>query len=370
MPIRKYLGFIKNFDWVLLAAVFLLVAFSLAALYSIALSSEQPDFSNFYKQLIFAVIGLIFIFIISLIDYRMWQDFSLILYGAAALLLLLVLFFGTTLRGTTGWFVILGFGFQPVEIAKIGLIGYLSWFLSRHVSEIKKFDIFIKTGLSAALFFLLVVLQPDFGSAVIVFFIWLLMMLFSGMNKKHLLILILTILVSFTIAWIFLFKDYQKDRILTFINPQADPYGRGYQVRQAITAIGAGGLTGRGLGFGSQSQLKFLPASQTDFIFAVIAEELGFFGVAMILFFWFLIFLRLLRAARLMKDSFALFFVLGVSAMFFIHIMINIGMNIGLVPVTGISLPFMSYGGSFLLASLVLVGIIQSMIIRNQTSAI
>ena len=141
---------------------------------------------------------------------------------------------------------------------------------------------------------------------------------------------------------------------------------RGYQVRQAITAVGAGGLFGRGLGFGSQSQLKFIPASQTDFIFAVIAEELGFLGVGLVLFFFFLLFYRLIRAAKLMRDNFSVFFILGVSALLFSHLAINVGMNVGLAPVTGISLPFLSYGGSFLVACLILIGVVENMLIRNR----
>ena len=185
--------------------------------------------------------------------------------------------------------------------------------------------------------------------------------------KKYLLISAIILIIILILSWFFLFQDYQKDRIVTFFNPAADPYDTGYHVRQAVTAVGAGGFLGRGLGFGSQSQLKFIPASQTDFIFAVIAEELGFLGVGLVLFFWGLIFWRLIRAAKMARDNFTLLFIFGVSALFFSQIIINIGMNIGIVPVTGISLPFLSYGGSFLLTSLILVGIIESMIIRNQS---
>lgn len=367
---QRYLQWLKSFDWVLLGAVFLLICFSLAALYSVAISFDEPNFSNFSKQVIFAIIGFTVLFIVSFIDYRLWQEYSSIFYGLVGILLIGVLFLGTTIRGTTGWYSIFGFNFQPVELAKIGLIAFLAWFLSKHSGQVKELKTFLATGGSTLIFFILVILQPDFGSGIILFFIWILMMIFAGMNKKHLAFLTVGGLISLVIAWMFLFAPYQQDRILTFFNPQADPYGRGYQVRQAVTAVGAGGLYGRGLGFGSQSQLKFLPASQTDFIFAVIAEELGFFGISLVLFLWGLIFYRLIRAAKIMKDNFSLFFILGASALFFIHVIINIGMNIGIVPVTGISLPFLSYGGSFLLSSLLLVGIIQSMIIRNQNQRV
>ncbi|MFA6410497.1 MAG: rod shape-determining protein RodA [Candidatus Buchananbacteria bacterium] len=368
MFFKKYFSGLKNFDWILFGSVLLLLCFGLSAIYSIAISSDQPDFINFKKQVTFGVIGLVFLFFLSLLNYRLWQDFSYIFYIGSAGLLVAVLFLGRTIKGTTGWFSFLGINFQPVELAKVALIIFLAWFLSKKGQTIVEFKNFILAGMIAGFYFLLVLLQPDFGSAVILFLIWLLMMIFAGANKKHLLLLFVGILVAGAIGWLFLLQDYQKGRILTFLNPQSDPYGRGYHVRQAVTAVGAGGMLGRGLGFGSQSQLKFLPASQTDFIFAVIAEELGFLGVSLVLFFWFLILYRLVRAAKTVKDSFALYFILGVSAMFFCHIIINIGMNIGIVPVTGISLPFLSYGGSFLVTCLILIGIVENMVNRNQNS--
>ena len=366
MFFRKYLDILKSLDWILFGAVFLSISFGLAALYSIAISNEIPDFVNFKKQIIFALIGLILLFVISFFDYRFWQDFSYLLYFGVAIILVAVLFFGTTVRGTTGWFSFLGFNFQPVELAKIALVSLLAWFLSRKAMVIRELKNFSLSAAISGLLFLLVILQPDFGSAIILFLVWLLMIIFAGAKKKHLIFLGIILVFISIIAWFFLFQDYQKDRILTFFNPSTDPYGRGYHVRQAVTAVGAGGLFGRGLGFGSQSQLKFIPASQTDFIFAVIAEELGFIGISLIFFLWGLIFYRLVRAAKQMKDVFSSFFILGVSGLFFSQIVINIGMNIGIVPVTGIALPFLSYGGSFLIVGLILIGIVESMVIRNR----
>ena len=347
------------------------MAFGLAAIYSITISFDQPNWLNFQKQIAFALLGIVLIFLINLVDYRLWRDFSYILYGLAGLLLLGVLFFGVTVSGTTGWFSFLGVNFQPVELAKVILIIFLAWFFSTRGAEIRQLKNFLISAVATGLFFLLVMFQPDFGSGIILVFLWLFMLFFSNANKKHLLFVGLAFILLGVMAWFLAFQPYQKDRIFSFFNPQADPYGRGYHVRQAMTAVGAGQFFGRGLGFGSQSQLKFIPASETDFIFAVIAEELGFLGVSLILFFWGVIFYRLIRAARsiAVKDDFAAFFILGVSALFFIQIMINIGMNIGIVPVTGISLPFLSYGGSFLVISLVLIGMVESMIVRNQSQS-
>jgi len=366
MFLKKYFIGLKNFDWILFGAVFLLICFGLAALYSISVSFENPDFLNFKKQIIFVVIGLVFLFLASFFDYRFWQDYSYLIYIAVAIILLAVLFFGVTVHGTTGWFSFVGFNFQPVELAKMALVIFLAWFLSRKINFVKDVKNFLILGVAAGLYFLLVAWQPDLGSAIILFLIWLLMIIFAGVSKKHLIFLAVILVLFSVVAWFFLLQDYQKDRIATFFDPQSDPYGRGYHVRQAMTAIGAGGFMGRGLGFGSQSQLKFIPASQTDFIFAVVAEELGFIGVSLVLFLFGLIFYRLVKAVQLMKDSFSTFFILGTTIILFSQVIINIGMNIGLVPVTGISLPFLSYGGSFLIVSLVLIGVVESMIARNK----
>ena len=366
MFLKRYFSNLKSFDWILFGAVFLLICFGLAALYSISVSFENPDFLNFRKQIIFAVIGLVLLFALSIIDYRFWQDYSYLIYIAVAMMLVAVLFFGRTIHGTTGWFSFLGFNLQPVELAKLALIIFLAWFLSRKANIAKDFKNFLITGGIAGLYFLLVILQPDLGSAVILFFIWLSLVIFAGARKKHLFFLVILIVLVTIASWFFLFADYQKARIGTFFDSQSDPYGRGYHVRQAMIAIGSGGFMGRGLGFGSQSQLKFLPASQTDFIFAVIAEELGFVGVSLVLFFLALIFYRLVKAIKIMRDSFSTFFILGLSVVLFAQVIINIGMNIGIVPVTGIPLPFLSYGGSFLIISLVLIGIAEGMIIRNK----
>lgn len=364
---RKYFSVLKSFDWLLLSAVVLLICFGLVVLYSITISFEEPDFLNFKKQIIFAIIGLILLFIISFIDYRFWRDISNFIYPFAAVLLVAVLFFGKVVRGTKGWFSVFNLNFQPVEIAKLALIITLASFLAKKAGAITEFKNFVITGSLTALLCILVIFQPDLGSAIILFLIWFLLIFLAGAKKKYIAGVIGLMIVLFVFSWFFVFADYQKDRVSSFLNPASDPYGRGYHVRQATIAVGAGGMLGRGLGFGSQSQLKFIPDSQTDFIFAVIAEELGFLGVSLVLFFWGLVFYRLARAATKTKDDFAAFIILGISIIFFSQIFINIGMNVGLVPVTGISLPFVSYGGSFLVISLIMVGLAQSIIIRSRS---
>ena len=265
---------------------------------------------------------------------------------------------GSTIRGTRGWFSLGWASFQPVELAKIFLIIILADIYSRQARTINQFKHLFLIGLVALLPFILAASQPDFGSAMVLFFIWLISFFLVTKNKKHIILVLASVVLLFSAAWFFIFQDYQQDRIKAFVNPAFDPLGRGYNVRQSIIAVGAGRLTGRGLGFGSQSQLKFIPESQTDFIFSVIAEELGFVGVVMVLALFLFLFYRLYKIALLSPDDFGLFLVVLIAILIFIHSFVNIGMGLGLLPVTGISLPFVSYGGSFMVVMLILIGLV------------
>ncbi|MBU1164956.1 rod shape-determining protein RodA [Patescibacteria group bacterium] len=365
MPVKKILFNLKYFDWQLLVVAIILISFGLASLYSVALSRGEQELLNFKKQIVFFILGLILIFLLSFFDYSLLQSYSLFFYIASAGLLILVLFLGITLRGTTGWFNIFGVNFQPVEIAKLALIIFLADLFSREAKRKDFFSFIMLSGFSALLLFVLVLLQPDFGSAVVLFLIWLLMVLAIGVRKSYLVILTIILILSVAMAWFFVFADYQKDRIRTFLDPSSDPYGRGYHVTQSVIAIGAGGFLGRGLGFGSQSQLKFIPAAQTDFIFAVLGEELGLLGVGLVMLCFGYLFYRILKIARSAPTDFGLFLCLGIGALFFSQFFINTGMNLGIMPVTGISLPFLSYGGSFLVMTMVMIGILESIAIRS-----
>jgi rod shape determining protein RodA len=212
----------------------------------------------------------------------------------------------------------------------------------------------------------LILIEPDLGSALVIFFTWLAMLLFSKMSKKQLgaLAMVLVLLASF--AWMFVLADYQKNRVYTFLDPNQDPQGTGYNVLQSIIAVGSGSVTGRGLGRGLQSQLKFLPERQTDFIFASTAEELGLLGSGLIVSLFGVIFIRLIKAARHARDNFGMYLTLGIFFMLLIQVVINIGMNIGLMPVTGIPLPLVSYGGSSLVTTLLALGLVQSVVARQK----
>lgn len=344
----------------------LLVCFGLAEIYSIALSNERLGMANFNKQLFFAGVGLFSIFAISLIDYYNLRSFSIYFYIIAVLLLVAVLVFGKTVRGTTGWFEVYGFSMQPVEFVKISLIIFLARYYSGVSIKLSPLRHLLLSGLGALVFVILVLLQPDFGSALLLFLLWSGMVVVSGFNKRYFLVIAAVLALTFLSGWFFFFKDYQKQRLMTFFKPTTDSLQEGYNVNQAMIAVGSGGLYGQGIGFGSQSQLKFLPESQNDFIFAVIAEELGFFGVCLVLSFFGIIFYRLIRAAKETNNDFGAFFLLGACILLFIEMFINIGMNIGIMPVVGISLPFLSSGGSAIVASMILIGIAESIIIGSK----
>lgn len=358
----------KNFDWILLAAVLLLVCFGLVEIYSVVLSQGTPDFLNFKKQIFFCILGFLLLFVFAFWDYYNLRTFSIFFYIISALLLVTVLFFGETIRGTRGWFIIGKFGLQPVEIIKFSVILFMARYFSDVSLKIKPAKHLVITGGGVFILIALILAQPDFGSALILFLLWLVMIMITGFRRKYFIIIMLLTAIVIIGTWAFLFQDYQKQRVVTFFYPSFDPLDQGYNVAQAIIAIGAGGFNGRGIGFGSQSQLKFLPESQNDFIFAVIAEELGFLGVSLILLFFFIFFYRCLISLKKINNNFAIYFVLGTTALIFIEMFINIGMNTGLLPVIGISLPFVSYGGSAMIVNLILVGVVESIIIRSKIS--
>jgi len=356
-----------NFDWIVFSAILLLSLFGLIEIYSIALGQETLSLLNFKKQIIAIIAGLFLFFSVSFLDYNFLKSFNRFIYGFGVLILILVLIFGKTVRGTTGWFDIFGFSLQPVEFVKIILIIFLARFFSNSAIRMRPWKSLFLSFLGTFGLVLLVLLQPDFGPAIIMLGIWFITLILVGFERRYFLIIIIPVLVGAFLAWNFYFKDYQKNRILTLLNPSENSLSEGYNVSQALIAIGSGGITGRGVGFGSQSQLKFLPEAQNDFIFSVISEELGFLGTGLVLLIYLILFWRLLMVVRKQKDDFAIFFILGAMVLIFIQMFINIGMNLGMVPVVGISLPFISYGGSATLANFILIGIIENIIIKSKS---
>ena len=362
----KLFIYLKKFDFLLFVPVFLLLIFSLAEIYSIALSNDSLGLINFKKQAFFIFLGMIILFLLVFFDYYNFRSFGSYLYIFGVLILVVVLFFGKTVRSTRAWFQIGSFSVQPVEFIKIILILFLARYFSGVSIKLSPFKHLLISGALSGILISLVFLQPDFGSAMILFALWFFMAIFAGFKKRYLFLIVLILFTVFISGWLFFFKDYQKERIKTFLNPSENSLAEGYNVNQAIIAVGSGGIMGRGIGFGSQSQLKFLPESQNDFIFAVISEELGFLGVFLVFAFFSLIFARLIIAIKYIKNDFGIYFIMGTISLIFIQMFINIGMNIGLLPVIGISLPFLSYGGSAIISNMILIGISESIIIRSK----
>lgn len=352
---------LKRIDWLL---VFFIVPLTLAGLFTMKSFIPAENTDNFFgKQIIWIVLSLIIFFVFSFIDFRFLKQTNVIvfLYVLFCTILLVLFILGTVSHGAKSWFNFGGFSFQPVDLMKLVLVVILAKYFSRRHVEIRNIKHIFISGLYALIPFALVILQPDFGSAIIIFLIWLGMVLVSGISKTHLFLVFLSGAVAVTLLWLFAFAPYQKARIINFLNPLADIHNTGYNSFQSTIAVGSGQVLGKGLGFGTQSRLKFLPENQTDFIFAAFAEEWGFIGSLLILLLFGLIIWRILYFASLGATNFETLFGMGIAIYLMSHILINIGMNLGLMPVTGIPLPFMSYGGSHLITEFAGLGILMSM---------
>ena len=355
-----------SLDGWLFVSMLLLSAFGGAAVYSVDLS-RSAGFVNFKKHLVVLGIGLVIYFVFALTDYAFFRATAAWWYILALAALVLVLFLGTTVRGTTGWFRLIGFSFQPAELAKFGTVLMLGFYLSRRSRTFDNTSAFIGSLLVPAIPAFLVFVQPDFGSAVILGLCWFGTMVFLGTKKRYWAAFFMVLFAAVAVMWFFVFKDYQKNRVLTFINPKRDELGAGYNVAQSIIAVGSGKLFGRGLGFGSQSQLRFLPEAQNDFVFAVIGEELGFVGAFSVVTLFGVIFFRLLVLVRRAPDDFSSIAVCAALMILFFQFLINIGAVLGLLPVTGVPLPLISSGGSSFITTTALLGVAQS-IYRSKRS--
>ncbi len=348
----------REIDWSILLAVVPIMMASLATM-----TSFVTDSSLFGKQAIWFGVCLIIVISFTFLDFRFLRDsrYVVLAYLCSLTLLILVLIFGKTVKGAKSWFDFGGFSFQPTDFVKLLVIIVLAKYFSRRHVAIAQFKHFIISALYALIPISLIMLQPDFGSAMIVALLWLGMALVAGISKKHILIVLGALVLVFTISWLFLFKPYQKARIVSFINPTSDIRGAGYNAYQSVIAVGSGEIIGKGLGYGTQSRLNFLPEYQTDFIFAAFSEEWGFVGALIVIFCFSFLLWRIKVHANRGASNFETLFCVGYIILIFGHLVVNVGMNIGIMPVTGIPLPFMSYGGSHLLAEMIGLGIILSM---------
>ena len=359
--------FLKKFDWFLLITVLLLVSLGILMVYSATLGESGTDRSNTYRQIIYAGLGLVALIGICIFDYRFFRGYARWLYFLILAALVLVLFFGTEIRGSVRWFDLGITNFQPSELAKVVMIIFLASFFSRYSDQMYRLKYVIISGLLVLVPVILIMLEPDFGSALMLVIIWLGMLLFVRIRWSYLGLVLGGMAGAFVVMWRFFLLDYQKNRLLVFLNPGRDPLGQGYNVAQAKIAIGSGGIMGKGLGHGSQSQLNFLPEQHTDFIFAVLAEELGFVGTLFLFSLLAFLLYRLIRIGRLARDRFGMLLVVGAAILILVQLFINIGMNFGLLPVTGIPLPFLSFGGSSMITMMICIGLVLSVGLRSET---
>ncbi len=360
----------KNIDLVLFCSSLLIVCAGLVTMNSFVVVPGVIHNTFFDKQFIWLLISIVVFIGASSVDWRFLKDtrIIMILYGVSVFLLMCLFVLGKISNGAKSWFSFGIFSFQPADVAELSIILILAKYFSRRHVEIAHIRHVLISGFYVLTIFILVFLQPDFGGAVIIFFLWLAMVLVSGISKKHLLVVFLGGVAAFFLLWGLVFKPYQKDRILNFVHPLTNIRGSGYNAYQSTIAVGSGEVLGKGVGYGSQSRLQYLPEFETDFIFAAFAEEWGFVGVTILFILFAIVFTRMLLMSLKAGSNFEMLFGVGLTLLFVIHATVNIGMNIGLLPVTGNTLPFMSYGGSHLLAEFLGLGMLTGMSRSGRTT--
>ena len=357
--------FSKRFDFVLFGSVILLCIYGLIVIMSATASYNNSRFIK--MQAITIGLGVLIIFFLASIDYRTLEKLYIPIYIFSNLLLIAVLIFGTGDKnwGARRWFRIGSFQFQPSEMVKIGIIISMAKIIDKNKSNINQPLVLLKILLFASVPIVLILLQPDYGTAAVFLFFIVAMLFAAGLQLKYFGYALILAVISLPIIW-FSLDNLRKSRILVFLNPEHDTSASAYQAMQAKIAVGSGKLFGRGLFKGVQTQFGYLPEKQNDLIFAVIGEELGLIGGLLLLVLYFILLYRLVKTAQETKDTFGSLILIGVSAMLTIHVWQNIGMAIGLMPITGIPLPFVSYGGTSLLANMVCIGIALSIGMKKE----
>lgn len=349
---------LRHIDFVLLG-----FALALSVLGLLTMNTFSSENVFFERQVVWIVIALLVAFFFSQVDFTFLRRGNIItaLFFGSVLLLLLIFLFGDIAKGAQSRFDLGLLSIQPSDPIKIILILLLAKYFSRRHIEIANIRHILVSGGYMFILFLLVFLQPDFGSAIIIFTIWLGMVLVSGISMRHLFVVLLFGVLTFSFLWVGVFADYQKQRILTFIHPLTDIQGAGYNAYQSTIAVGSGELLGKGIGYGTQSKLRFLPEYETDFVFAAFAEEWGFVGVLFVFVLFSIIIFRILATALRGATNFEVLYGAGFAILLISHFVIHVGMNIGLLPVTGTTIPFMSYGGSHLIMEFGGIGILLGM---------
>lgn len=352
---------IKRFDKLLLLSSFGLVFIGLLSIYSSSIT--RGSFDNFEKQIAFFIAGIIFLLIFSFLDWRIIRNDSyliLVFFGIGVVALLGLLLFASETRGIKGWYKIGGISIDPIEYIKIVLVVVMAKYFSKRHFQVHRIGNIFFSWVYFSIPTALVFLQPDLGAALLMMLLWIFTLLVSGIRIRQFFgITVIGSLITW-FGWLFLLQEYQKNRIISFIKPELDPLGIGWSQLQAKIAIGNGGLFGQGIGNGTQTQYGFLSEPHTDFIFAAIAEEMGFIGVIILVALFLLLIFRILKIGLAARTNFPRLFAAGIAIIFMIEFFINIGMNLGLMPIIGLPLPLVSYGGSALITNFIALGILQS----------
>jgi rod shape determining protein RodA len=357
--------FWRQFDFVLFGTTLLLIIFGILMIRSATIGAIDPDIiSRVPDQIQYAIIGIVLVFVLAAIDYRTLGGLHLWLYLLMVGLLILVQFLGVEGDAGSQRWINFGIRIQPSEIGKVLIIITLGYHLSQRYHQMHKIQTVVMSLVHVSIPMGLVFIQPNLGTTIVFMIIWLTMIWAAGLRLKHIGMFLIIVIVAAPVVWSQM-KTYQKSRITTFINPEGDKDAF-YNILQSRIAVGSGGLVGKGYANGTQSQLRFLRVRHTDFIFSVIAEEFGFVGGVAVMGLIGLVIIRILRGARTASDPFGSMICYGVAAIIFFQTVVSIGMNLSILPVTGLTLPFISSGGTSLLSMLAGVGLAESVIIRRR----
>ncbi len=358
---KSIINHIKQLDWILFGSTALLTIIGLLSLYSFSIG--RANYLDFHKQLAFFAIGFVLMILISFFEWRLLKNDSyvvLFFYIVGVIALAGLFVFAHQIRGIRAWYTIGSISVDPIEFMKLVLaILMAKYFSMRHIEVYRIRHIFI-SGIYFAIPIFLIFLQPNLGSALVLGILWIVMLLASGIKIRHFLAIITVAILVFSVGWTSILHDYQKNRILSFIEPELDPLGIGWSQLQAKIAIGNGGLFGQGIGKGTQTQYLFLSEPHTDFIFAAIGEEFGFAGIVAVFLCFLVLIWRILSVGIRAQSNFPRLFAIGFAIVLIFQFFVNVGMNLGLFPIIGLPLPFVSYGGSSLVLSFVGIGILQS----------
>lgn len=356
----------RNIEWSILVCTIALVAIGLFALYSATMSYELEEFR---KQIMWILISVPFLFLFTIIDYDSLAKVSPIFYGLTLIALVAVLF-TRPISGATSWFVFGNVSIQPSEFAKVTIVLFLSLFISRvkrkDEKSINKFTRLLMILLIIAIPLALIAKQPDYGTAMSIMVAAVFMLFVGGIHKRYIFIAALIVLITVPLLYFFVMPEHAKKRIEVFLNPEMDPRGSGYNLTQSKIAIGAGQVFGMGFLKGNQTQLGFLYPKSTDFIFSVIGEEMGFVFCAVIIVLYVILITKSIYIAKTSKDDLGAVIAAGIAGIFFFHMIENIGMTMGLLPITGVPLPFVSYGGSSLLSNFIMIALLLNVSGRRQ----